>query len=164
MSYYLFGLPLNSLKAFGFPVTTNCELFFWEHFSADNLFFYSLLPNLPSIVESRVYIVSGFGINLDNISERYMIQMKTDEANVEVIAAEVNDDYSDDSLFNISSWGADLSFRELISMYEENELVKPELQRKYVWDKAEASRFIESILLGLPVPEVSFQQLLLPSF
>ena len=62
--------------------------------------------------------------------------------------------YSDDDLYNINSWGADLSFRELISMYEENELLKPELQRKYVWTKDEASRFIDSILLGLPVPSI----------
>ena len=77
---------------------------------------------------------------------------------IELIKDEVNDDYSDDSLFNISSWGADLTFRELISMYEENELVKPELQRKYVWDKNEASRFIESLLLGLPVPSIFLAQ------
>lgn len=64
------------------------------------------------------------------------------------------DNYSDDDLYNITSWGADLTFRELITMYEENELLKPELQRKYVWDKKEASRFIESILLGLPVPSI----------
>ena len=62
--------------------------------------------------------------------------------------------YSDDALFNINSWGVDLPFRELITMYDENELVKPELQRKYVWDKEEASRFVESILLGLPVPSI----------
>jgi len=68
--------------------------------------------------------------------------------------AELEDDYSDDSLFNISSWGADLSFRELISMYDEEELIKPELQRKYVWNKIEASRFIESLLMGLPVPSI----------
>lgn len=43
-----------------------------------------------------------------------------------------------------------MSFRELISMYDDDELLKPELQRKYVWEKPEASRFIESILLGLP--------------
>ncbi|SUI80637.1 DUF262 domain-containing protein [Shewanella morhuae] len=62
--------------------------------------------------------------------------------------------YSDDDLFKIQSWGADLSFRELISRYDEDELVKPELQRHYVWDKSEASRFIDSILLGLPVPSI----------
>lgn len=67
---------------------------------------------------------------------------------------EQEDFYSDDDLFKISSWGADLSFRELISRYDENELVKPELQRHYVWDKTEASRFIDSVLLGLPVPSI----------
>ncbi len=67
---------------------------------------------------------------------------------------EKNDYYSDDDLFKISSWGADLSFRELISRYDENEMIKPELQRHYVWDKSEASRFVDSILLGLPVPSI----------
>ena len=81
-----------------------------------------------------------------------------EEDNIEFIKAEVEDDYSDDSLFNISSWGADLSFRELVNMYEDDELIKPELQRKYVWDKVEASRFIESILLGLPVPSIFLAQ------
>jgi uncharacterized protein with ParB-like and HNH nuclease domain len=73
---------------------------------------------------------------------------------VDVPKEELDDFYSDDDLFKISSWGADLSFRELISRYDENELVKPELQRNYVWDKSEASRFIDSILLGLPVPSI----------
>lgn len=76
------------------------------------------------------------------------------EEHIEEIQEELNDNYSNDDLYNINSWGADLSFRELITMYEENELLKPELQRYYVWEKPEASRFIESILLGLPVPSV----------
>ena len=42
------------------------------------------------------------------------------------------------------------------TMYSEGELLKPELQRKYVWSRVEASRFIDSILLGLPVPSVFF--------
>ncbi|MDO9372038.1 MAG: DUF262 domain-containing protein [Gammaproteobacteria bacterium] len=69
-------------------------------------------------------------------------------------AEEVDDAYSDDDLFKISSWGADLSFRELIARYDDNELIKPELQRHYVWDRVEASRFIDSVLLGLPVPSI----------
>ncbi len=76
------------------------------------------------------------------------------EEHIEEIQEELNDNYSNDDLYNINSWGADLSFRELITMYEEDELIKPELQRYYVWEKPEASRFIESILLGLPVPSV----------
>ena len=77
-------------------------------------------------------------------------QIKLEETAEELMA------YSDDDLYNINSWGADLSFREIITMYEEGELLKPELQRKYVWTRIEASRFIDSILLGLPVPSVFF--------
>lgn len=73
---------------------------------------------------------------------------------VDIPDDEQDDYYSDDDLFKISTWGADLSFRELISRYDEEELVKPELQRNYVWDKTEASRFIDSVLLGLPVPSI----------
>lgn len=80
--------------------------------------------------------------------------MIEEQDNIEEIKGEIEDSYSNDDLYNINSWGADLSFRELISMYKENELLKPELQRKYVWEKPEASRFIESILLGLPVPSI----------
>lgn len=67
---------------------------------------------------------------------------------------EAEDSYTDEDLFKISSWGADLSFRELIARYDDDELVKPELQRHYVWDRVEASRFIDSVLLGLPVPSI----------
>lgn len=76
------------------------------------------------------------------------------DIDIEKIQSEEEDYYSDDDIFNINSWGADLSFRELITMYDEQELLKPELQRHYVWDKSEASRFIESLLLGLPVPSI----------
>ena len=84
--------------------------------------------------------------------------MKNSDEIIEFINEENDDYYTDDSMFNISSWGADLSFREIISMYDEDELVKPELQRKYVWDKVEASRFIESLLMGLPVPSIFLAQ------
>jgi uncharacterized protein with ParB-like and HNH nuclease domain len=80
--------------------------------------------------------------------------MVSEEENIENLADEITDDYVNDDLYNISSWGADYSFRELVSMYDDNDLVKPELQRKYVWEKPEASRFIDSILLGLPIPSI----------
>ncbi|MCB2354712.1 DUF262 domain-containing protein [Clostridium estertheticum] len=80
--------------------------------------------------------------------------MDIEEAKAEQIEEEEDEAYSNDDLYNINSWGADLSFRELITMYEEDELLKPELQRKYVWVKTEASRFIESLLMGLPVPSI----------
>ena len=54
--------------------------------------------------------------------------------------------YSDDSLYNINSWGADLSFREIIIMYKDGELLKPELQRKYVWDDDQITRLMDSVM------------------
>lgn len=81
------------------------------------------------------------------------------EANrISDIKDESEDFYSNDDLFHINSWGADLSFRELVDRYKENEIIKPELQRHYVWDRAEASRFIDSILLGLPLPSIFLAQ------
>jgi len=80
--------------------------------------------------------------------------MSNEDQIIDVITDEQNDYYSNDDLYNITSWGADLSFRELIAQYEEGALLKPELQRHYVWDKPEASRFIDSVLLGLPIPSI----------
>ena len=150
MKYYLTGIPLTY---------TNDETWIIEEI---------LYKNRPIILSSfdgptfisftRAINISPSKLKLKELKERYYTMQEKDTFNVVKLISEINDDYSDDSLFNISSWGADLSFRELISMYEENELLKPELQRKYVWDKNEASRFIESILLGLPVPSIFLAQ------
>ncbi|RDB07169.1 DUF262 domain-containing protein [Runella aurantiaca] len=40
----------------------------------------------------------------------------------------------------------------LIQKYKENEIFIPKYQRGYVWDKQRASKFIESLILGLPIP------------
>ena len=63
-------------------------------------------------------------------------------------------DISDNSLFSITSYGADFSLRELSTMMEENDLLVPKIQRRFVWTKQVASRFIETILFGLPVPSI----------
>lgn len=73
---------------------------------------------------------------------------------IDEIKEEKEERISNDDLFNITSWGADPSVRELIEQYKEGDIVKPELQRKYVWKKRDASRFVESLLLGLPVPSI----------
>lgn len=80
--------------------------------------------------------------------------MKKDNIVIERIKSEEEDNFFDDSIYNINSWGADLSFRELATMYRDGDLLKPEIQRQYVWDKVEASFFIDSILLGLPLPSI----------
>lgn len=110
-------------------------------------------------LKNTVYYViieeKDFGLRCSNLVERYKNMLDKKNYDIEVTNDESEfDDYSDDSLFNITSWGADLSFRELIMMYDDEDLIKPELQRKYVWNKDEASKFIDSLLLGLPVPSI----------
>jgi len=56
------------------------------------------------------------------------------------------------SAFNIKHWVSNRSFGELIDMYENDEIIKPDMQREFVWDSLKCSRLIESIILGLPIP------------
>jgi len=49
----------------------------------------------------------------------------------------------------------DVSFNELANMYEAEELViDPEYQRLFRWSEGKQSRFIESILLEMPIPPI----------
>ncbi|KJZ05234.1 hypothetical protein TW73_01105 [Pseudoalteromonas piscicida] len=54
----------------------------------------------------------------------------------------------------ITSYGADFPVESIVRRIEAGEVYVPDFQRKYIWKNAEASRFIESLLLGLPVPGV----------
>ena len=49
----------------------------------------------------------------------------------------------------------DMSFGEIMSMYEREEIIiDPEFQRYYRWTDYQKTRFIESILLGIPTPPI----------
>lgn len=56
--------------------------------------------------------------------------------------------------------GYDMSLGEIASMYRSNELIiNPSYQRLYRWDDSQRTRFIESLLLGIPVPPIFVFQL-----
>lgn len=150
MNYHVCGVPLMQV---------NAKSNIYEIITLQGRVLYQqCIPSFFKQQETRVIEIEKYIYSLNEMIRRYKKMSAKEKDYIEEIQSEIDDDYSDDSLFNISSWGADLSFRELISMYEEDELIKPELQRKYVWDKVEASRFIESILLGLPVPSIFLAQ------
>jgi uncharacterized protein with ParB-like and HNH nuclease domain len=54
----------------------------------------------------------------------------------------------------VTSYGADFPVESIVRRIDSGEIYVPEFQRKYIWKVSEASRFIESLLLGLPVPGV----------
>ncbi|USB33934.1 DUF262 domain-containing protein [Paenibacillus sp. YPG26] len=60
--------------------------------------------------------------------------------------------------YSITSYGADYPVDSLVKRIESNAVFIPNFQRSYVWTLTQASRFIESLLLGLPVPGVFFSK------
>ena len=51
--------------------------------------------------------------------------------------------------------GYDMSVGEIVSLYKDKELIiNPEYQRLFRWDETRKTRFIESILLGIPIPPI----------
>ncbi len=57
-------------------------------------------------------------------------------------------------LYSISSYGVDLDVEALVKRIDSETYHVPAFQRKYVWSQTDASKFIESLLLGLPVPGI----------
>ena len=55
----------------------------------------------------------------------------------------------------IVSDGYAMSVGELISLYKEKELIiNPSYQRLFRWEESQKTRFIESLLLGIPIPPI----------
>jgi hypothetical protein len=56
---------------------------------------------------------------------------------------------------SLSADRLDMSFGELMNMYSNDELViDPEFQRLFRWGMDQRTRFIESLLLGIPIPSI----------
>ena len=61
----------------------------------------------------------------------------------------------DDQIINIRTKSLDVSFNELYDMYKNDELIiAPDYQRLFRWEPSKQSRFIESLLLEMPVPPI----------
>ncbi len=56
--------------------------------------------------------------------------------------------------YDITSYGIDFDVDGLYRRLKRGEIVIPPFQRSFIWTLKEASRFIESLLLGLPVPGI----------
>jgi hypothetical protein len=56
--------------------------------------------------------------------------------------------------YSITSYGADYTVDSLVKRIESGDIYVPPFQRGFVWTLKESSRFVESLLLGLPVPGI----------
>ena len=56
---------------------------------------------------------------------------------------------------NLTTDRLDMSYGEIINMYQSGDLIiSPEFQRLFRWKNFQKTRFIESILLGIPIPPI----------
>ena|ERR1700730_12845959 len=74
----------------------------------------------------------------------------------------LEEDVEDESLleqpgdiqFTITSYGADYTVDTLVKRLKSEAFYVPQFQRRFVWSQRHASRFVESLLMGLPVPGI----------
>ena len=56
---------------------------------------------------------------------------------------------------SLSTDRLDMSFGEIMSMYEREEIIiDPAFQRLFRWSNEQQTRFIESLVLGIPIPPI----------
>lgn len=61
----------------------------------------------------------------------------------------------DSQIIKIRTKSLDISFNELYDMYKNGELtISPDYQRLFRWEKEKQSRFVESLVLEMPVPPI----------
>lgn len=76
----------------------------------------------------------------------------TDE--VQDLAQVEDEEATTDLRYQISSYGADYPVDGLVKRLRQGDIELPKFQREFVWPVTQASKFIESLLLGLPVPAI----------
>lgn len=74
-----------------------------------------------------------------------------DDQSVEDLEEELDDE---GVIYQINTFGADYTVDGLVKRFDRGDIFRPEFQRNFVWTWPQASKFVESILLGLPIPSV----------
>lgn len=84
--------------------------------------------------------------------------MKPEEIVDDINLYDEQDDSSEPFRASLTNYGADYTIDSIQDRFAKNKLTIPDFQRRYVWSIKDASRFIESLILGLPVPGVFLAQ------
>ena len=90
-------------------------------------------------------------------------ELELDMRNGTVADENVQDDTETDGIvetvqYNITSYGADFDVEGLVRRLNRGSVFVPVFQRGFVWSLPQSSQFIESLLLGLPVPGIFLAQ------
>jgi hypothetical protein len=85
--------------------------------------------------------------------EKYSKEKYTD-VNFQLLESEIIDSESSFVNFEVLTYPADYTLEVLVNKIDNNQIKIPEFQRRFVWSITQASKLIESFLLGLPVPAI----------
>ena len=98
---------------------------------------------------------------MNNLLDKYSVEdliKKVESEDIDLDKEiEIEEDISTSSEENRKLYvdKVDKSTSDLFRMIVEGELnLQPEYQRKFVWDKKTMSKFIESLLLSIPIPTI----------
>lgn len=89
-----------------------------------------------------------------------IISLEEDEPEEEIVGDEVevedttSSELDEPSRFEVSSYGWDSDVEGLVKRMDRGDIKLPGFQRGFVWSPTEQSRFVESLILGLPVPNI----------
>lgn len=82
------------------------------------------------------------------------LDSRLSDIELERIESEEKDYYSSPPEYKIINYPADFTLEVLHQQWKSKEIRIPHFQRQFVWKKPQASKLIESFLLGLPVPGI----------
>ncbi len=91
---------------------------------------------------------------VDYANEALKVIIPESELVVEEIASEDEDVETGVPIYRIGSYPSDPTLEGLKTKQERDEIIIPRFQRGWVWSPGQASRLVESFLLGLPVPSI----------
>lgn len=83
-----------------------------------------------------------------------MKEIHIEDLSLEISDQEDEDESSGSLSYQINTFPADFTLEVLYQKWRNNDFEVPTFQRGYVWKQPQASKLIESFLLGLPVPPI----------
>lgn len=88
------------------------------------------------------------------VDEEHTIEEEViDDTKIEdELESDIEDQSTGPQRFDISSYGWDVDVEGLVKRMNREDVYLPGFQRGFVWSRTDKSRFIESLILGLPVP------------
>ena len=136
------------------------ELITDDNFRQDVIKYLNILEdaNFEVTVDDDVDEISSFWkLFVSSTEKNYLITIEIeDNGDYIFIDSEDMDKIIDSEKFNfdIDYWSYNITYDQLARLFESGKILIPQMQRGFVWDDIQASRLIESILMGLPLPSL----------